>query len=256
MVSMRSALAGICVVELVTLLALAHYSHKLHALQGKRSLLALQGQSPPSPPNAAAGNQRSDPGGSTRSSPLMQPGSEKPAKEASRAKETGDPALAEARRKQEEVRKGIQELEAQIRSQQQQGNQHAAPPSALDEARDGRGNADKEQDGSLPLSAQHLLPSGALQTADAAARLGASVPATASLSSSISVSSLPAPAGLAATGSPGTVEASGVGEYEVLWHDGALHAKWFDAKEAATAFYDSLDQNVAHRLAFQGVEVM
>jgi hypothetical protein len=47
----------------------------------------------------------------------------------------------------------------------------------------------------------------------------------------------------------------GAGDFEVLWHDGKLHARQFEIKEAAYAFYDTIGSDIAHRLSFRGVEV-
>ncbi len=52
-----------------------------------------------------------------------------------------------------------------------------------------------------------------------------------------------------------TLRAQGVGDYEVLWHDGKLHDRQFSVREAADAFYTTINPDFAHRLSYKGVEL-
>jgi hypothetical protein len=52
-----------------------------------------------------------------------------------------------------------------------------------------------------------------------------------------------------------TQRAQGPGDYEVLWHDGKLHDRQFNVREAADAFYNTINPDFAHRLSYKGVEL-
>lgn len=52
-----------------------------------------------------------------------------------------------------------------------------------------------------------------------------------------------------------TPRAQGAGDYEVLWHDGKLHDRQFNVREAADAFYNTINPDFAHRLSYKGVEL-
>ena len=265
--NIRTALAGIALVELLTLAALGYYAHQLHQLHGRRSLLASKNASP-----------------STRVSSAGNVSSASPRAEEGAPSHAENHQLMEAQAKQQQVQQSIQQLEKQIREQQERfaqqqtagaesGSVHefggrvfstktadfSVDRDRVDEDDD---DDDVEQDSknaAVPTAPASALPKitdsafiSSVHTAKVTAggvlqslrqeQQDAVVPSSASSASSQLLTSSQA-------------RVQGAGDYEVLWHDGKLHARQFKLKEAAYAFYDTLGSETAHRLSYQGVEV-
>jgi len=240
--NLRTGLAAVAVMELFTLVSLGHYSHRLHQLQGTRSLLASRATA--FPPSGSSSSSSSVLAATARVTNQKEPWPSQLAGVEEGVKVQNN-VLSEAQKKQQEVQQGIQALEQQIRQQQllfQQRDQQqragtaaAAPPtnSAQANAESSRNKDDDDDDDENDHRVETTKArSTGSQTAIATQLYpippAVAITAAAEAASMAGPSAVESPAGL-------RMRVQGAGDWEVLWHDGSLHARHFALKDSVYA---------------------